>query len=106
MAGQDKDLLLRISRNVELADDVVDDNRPARGLRGEIVGFNLGAVFAKHFVDEVFRFPVTGRTGHALAESGNLCGVSVGLLSVEVVVESARGHRTRQQTQQYKSHKY
>ena len=57
---ENENLLRRIRRDVELADDVVDRNRSARrGLR-ETVGVYLGGVFRELLLDLCLSFLVAG----------------------------------------------
>src|SRR5580700_4398380 len=58
MTSEDKDALLRVSGNVELANDVVHGDWSARRGGHEIVGFNLRIVLLQNLTDNILSFPM------------------------------------------------
>src|SRR5580700_8260281 len=58
VASEYKNALLRVSGDVELANDVVHGDRSARRGSHEIVGFNLRTVLLQNLTDNILSFPV------------------------------------------------
>src|SRR6266571_506034 len=67
MTSEHKNALLRVSGNVELADDVVHGYWPAWGGGHEIVGFNLRTVLLQNLTYNILRFPVARWPGPTLS---------------------------------------
>src|SRR6267378_3723614 len=96
VSSENKNILVRIGADVELADDVAHRNRATGRGSDEVVGFDLRSVPLQSLMDQVLCLLMTGRSGPAFSEPGNFSSVGVGLSRIECVVQGARrGGRNR-----------
>src|SRR6266404_2027390 len=96
VSSENKNILVQVGADVELADDVVHRNRATRRGSDEVVGFDLRSVPLQSLMDQVLCLLMAGRSGPAFSEPGNFSSVGVGLSRVERVVQgNGRGGRIR-----------
>src|SRR6266566_5740031 len=104
VSSENKNILVRVGADVELADDVVDRNRAARRGSDEVVGFDLRSVLLQSLMDQVLCLLMAGRSGPAFSEPGNFSSVGVGLSRVDRVVQGDRHGRRNGRYHQGSNH--